>query len=113
MVLEWPTVGRAVHRTGRLYTRYYLQELGYARHVAAILSLLQYFVHISLLRQVKRPVWTYGWCEGNLCRSVPLSSILQWAGGSREAGRYTIMLSRDKDHVQMSGSLASAAKREA
>ena len=40
-------------------------------------------------------------------------SILPWAGGNREAGRYAIMLSRDKDCVQMSGSLASAAKREA
>ena len=80
--------------------------------VAAVLSLLQDFVHISLvLRQVKRQVWTNGWCEGILCRSVPLSSILPWAGGSREAGRYAIMLSRDKDRVQMSGSLASAVKR--
>ena len=58
-------------------------------------------------------MWTNGWCEGILCHSVPLSSILPWAGGSREAGRYAIMLSRDKDRVQMSSSLASAAKREA
>ena len=35
MVLEWfdwPTVGCAIHRAGRLYTRYDLWELGYARH---------------------------------------------------------------------------------
>ena len=38
-----------------------------------------------------------------------MSSILPWAGGSREAGRYAIVLSRDKDRIQMSGSLASAA----
>ena len=35
------------------------------------------------------------------------------SGGSREARRYAIMLLRDKDRVQMSGSLVSAAKREA
>ena len=29
-------------------------------------------------------------------------------GGSREAGRYAIMLSRDKDRVQMSASAAAA-----
>ena len=82
--------------------------------VAAVLSLLQDFVHISLpAEKSKHPVWTNGWCEGILCRSVPLSSILPWAGGSREAGRYTIMLSRDKVCVQISSSLASAAEREA
>ena len=63
-----------------------------------------------MLRQVKRPVWTNGWCEGISCRSVPLSSILPWAGGSREAGRYALMLSRDKDRGQMSGSLATQGK---
>ena len=78
--------------------------------VAAVLSLLQDFV---LQRQVKQTVWTNGWCEGILCRSVLLSPILSWAGGSKEAGRYVIILSRDKDCVQMSGSLASAAKWEA
>ena len=26
------------------------------------------------------PVQTNGWCEGMLCHSVPLSSILLWAG---------------------------------
>ena len=31
-VFDWPTVGRAAHRAGRLYTGYDLQELGYARH---------------------------------------------------------------------------------
>ena len=77
--------------------------------VVAVLSLLQEFVHMSLAAEV----WTNGWCEGILCCSVPLSSILPWAGGSREAGRYAIMLSRDKDRIQMSGSLASATKREA
>ena len=54
-----------------------------------------------------------GWREGMLCHSVPLFSIFMGLAGSREARRYAIMLSRDKDRVSMSGSLTSAAKMEA
>ena len=43
---DWPTVGRTVHRAGRLYTTGAIWDtLG---NVTAVLSLLQDFVHVSL-----------------------------------------------------------------
>ena len=47
-------VGHAVHRAGWMYTRYALRELGYtiSGTIAAVLSLLQDFVHVSLAAEV-------------------------------------------------------------